>query len=183
MQAARALNHLNGSLLELYKDSFRLLPSYLTELIIRDPTGHLHLEKGPEGVFRGVFVYPGVSQKAYTYCRPRIVLDGTFLKGKFPLVSTFFPKHLPKANSIRYLCSHSQLIPRGTHYPSPGRLFRANQSLPRAGFRSPNYRYSAHPGLDNLPPDRTTTRFLITYSWTSLVVIYRASSDIPSERP
>jgi hypothetical protein len=67
MQAARALNHLNGSLLELHRESFRLLPSYLTELITRDPTGHFHLEKGPEGVFRGGFVCPGVSQEAYTH--------------------------------------------------------------------------------------------------------------------
>jgi hypothetical protein len=76
----------------VHRESFRLLPFYLHYLRETDPGGHHYLEKASGGVFRGVFSVPGVSKGSYEYCRKLIILDGTFLKGKWPLVSVYPPE-------------------------------------------------------------------------------------------
>lgn len=68
-------------------DSYRLLPSYLSQLAVANPGTLVAIETTPAEEdlkrFKYLFLAFGASAKGYSYMRKVIVVDGTHLKGKY----------------------------------------------------------------------------------------------------
>ncbi|KAL5542611.1 hypothetical protein UlMin_010321 [Ulmus minor] len=74
-----ALDDIRGS----SEDSFRLLPHYLHALKNQNPGTITRIEKDEHDRFKYMFVAYSALITGWKYCRPLIVVDGTFLKGKY----------------------------------------------------------------------------------------------------
>lgn len=62
--------------------SFEALPMYFSELLKANPESHVHLDVGDDNKFRRCFFAFGACLLGFKYCRPLLMVDGTFLKGR-----------------------------------------------------------------------------------------------------
>ena len=77
-----ARNALATDSLELHRDSFHQLPSFLRAIEDSNPNTYIHLAMH-NNRFQRVFICPAVSRTSFPFCRKFIAMDGTFLKGRF----------------------------------------------------------------------------------------------------
>jgi MuDR family transposase len=71
-----------------HRYSFKQLPAYGEALLLQAPGTYFRLDIDPETrCFSRVFICPRVSRTSYSHCQQLIALDGTFLTGRFKLVS------------------------------------------------------------------------------------------------
>lgn len=62
--------------------SFSLLDGYLGELERANPGSHVHLDVAADNKFRMCFFAFGACVMGFKHCRPMLMVDGTFLKGR-----------------------------------------------------------------------------------------------------
>ena len=74
-----ALLQINGS----YESAYNLLPKYCEDVQEANPGSLIVLERTEENKFKCVFMSFGASVKGFTYCRPLLGLDGTYLRSKY----------------------------------------------------------------------------------------------------
>jgi hypothetical protein len=87
-QAQRTRAALLEDALGDHRHSFEQLPAYGEALLIQAPGTYFYLNIDPETrCFSRVFICPRVSRTSYSHCQQLIALDGTFLTGRFKLVS------------------------------------------------------------------------------------------------
>ncbi|XP_050207838.2 uncharacterized protein LOC126657220 [Mercurialis annua] len=75
----KALNQIRGS----PRDSYSILPGYLHMLLQTNPGSVVDLHTTDENKFEYMFMALDASIKGWRYCRPIIVVDGTFLKSNY----------------------------------------------------------------------------------------------------
>ncbi|XP_050233133.2 uncharacterized protein LOC126681630 [Mercurialis annua] len=75
----KALNQIRGS----PRDSYSILPGYLHMLLQTNPGSVVDLHTTDENKFGYMFMALDASIKGWRYCRPIIVVDGTFLKSNY----------------------------------------------------------------------------------------------------
>ncbi|XP_020180109.1 uncharacterized protein [Aegilops tauschii subsp. strangulata] len=78
MAKANAIRMLHGD----YEAAYNILPKMLAAIAHRNP-GMCHRVESTDGVFRHAFWSFGQCIEAFTYCRPVLSIDGTFLTGKY----------------------------------------------------------------------------------------------------
>ena len=78
MAKANAIRMLRGD----YEAAYNILPKMLAAIAHRNP-GMRHRVESIDGVFRRAFWSFGQCIEAFTYCRPVLSIDGTFLTGKY----------------------------------------------------------------------------------------------------
>ena len=87
-QAQRTRAALLEDALGDHRHSFEQLPAYGEALLLQAPGIYFCLDINPETrCFSRVFICPRVSRISYSHCQQLIALDGTFLTGRFKLVS------------------------------------------------------------------------------------------------
>lgn len=65
-----------------HSTSFAMLPIYFAELVKANPGSHVHLDVGDDNKFRRCFFAFGACLLGFKQCRPLLMVDGTFLKGR-----------------------------------------------------------------------------------------------------
>lgn len=65
-----------------HASSFGMLPMYLDELVKANHGSHVHLDIGEDNKFRRCFFSFGACLMGFKQCRPMLMVDGTFLKGR-----------------------------------------------------------------------------------------------------
>ena len=76
----RALNVINGS----HEEAYNSLPKYCQEIQRSNPGSTVQLDVDPTtNRFNRVFICFGASAMGFTYCRPLLGLDGTYLTHKY----------------------------------------------------------------------------------------------------
>ncbi|XP_070003294.1 uncharacterized protein [Nicotiana sylvestris] len=86
MQAWRAKEKALQFLRGYYADSYSKLPSYLYILEKTYPGSVVKLKKTDDDCFLYVFVVICTSISGWNYCRPVVVVDGTFLKSAYRVI-------------------------------------------------------------------------------------------------
>jgi hypothetical protein len=87
-QAHRTRAALLENALGDHRSSFEQLPAYGEALLSQAPGIYFHLNIDSETrYFSRIFICPRVSRTSYSHCQQLIALDGTFLTGRFKLVS------------------------------------------------------------------------------------------------
>ncbi|XP_055960222.1 uncharacterized protein LOC130014995 [Mercurialis annua] len=75
----KALNQIRGT----PRDSYSILPGYLHMLLQTNPGSVVDLHTTDENNFEYMFMALDASIKGWKYCRPIVVVDGTFLKSNY----------------------------------------------------------------------------------------------------
>lgn len=62
--------------------SYAMLPMYFAEMVKANPGSHVHLDVGDDDKFKRCFFSFGASLLEFKHCRPMLMVDRTFLKGR-----------------------------------------------------------------------------------------------------
>lgn len=80
--AWKAMDRGKGLVFGDHSDSFARLPAYFEELKDANPGSYVHLEIGEDNKFSRCFFAFQACLLGFNHCRPLIMVDGTFLKGR-----------------------------------------------------------------------------------------------------
>lgn len=80
--AWKAMDRGRGIVFGDHTSSFAMLPAYFEELKSANPGSHVDLDVGDDQKFRRCFFTFQACLLGFKHCRPMIMVDGTFLKGR-----------------------------------------------------------------------------------------------------
>ncbi|XP_019260578.1 PREDICTED: uncharacterized protein LOC109238551 [Nicotiana attenuata] len=65
------------------EENYQILPSYLHMMVHRNPGTYTSIKRDEQNRFAYMFFAPAASIAGWSYCRPVIAVDATFLKSKY----------------------------------------------------------------------------------------------------
>ncbi|XP_070004532.1 uncharacterized protein [Nicotiana sylvestris] len=65
------------------EENYQILPSYLHMMVAKNPGTYTSIKRDAQNRFAYLFFAPVASVAGWSYCRPVIAVDATFLKSKY----------------------------------------------------------------------------------------------------